>query len=40
MHSKLNHFVSGNITMNSVCIVELGVKLNYVKILSGAQQCF
>ena len=38
--NSLNHFVNGNITMNSVRIVELLVKLNYIKILSVAQQCF
>jgi hypothetical protein len=34
-----NHFCSGNTTMHSVCIFELYVTINYIKISRIAQQC-
>ena len=37
MHSVC---IVGNTTMHSVCIVELHVTVNYIKILTFAQQCF
>jgi len=33
------HCCSGNAEMHSVCIVELPVTVNYIKIFSVAQQC-
>jgi hypothetical protein len=35
-----NHCCSGNTTLHYVCVVELHVTVNYIKILSVASQCF
>jgi hypothetical protein len=40
MARSRNHRYSGNASMRSLCIVELRVAVNNIKLLPVAQQCF
>jgi hypothetical protein len=40
MAPSRDHCCCGNTTMHYVCLVEVHVAVNYIKILSVAHQCF
>jgi len=40
MARSLNHCCGIKATMHYVCAVELHITINYIKIMSDAQQCF